>query len=256
MTAAGPSPEPSADVNGSRVRAATGGSSLARALLVSLTSRFAPGKGLVSGHDLINNVTATAVCFMRVWVEVHLAAAASSKPAFERPISMDDGRLEQTLANIAELQAIVDDKDDTGWDDVHEEISWVHALLCEKESFCKSAGTDSDRSELLELRDRLKELEAEREEEDEQGRAWAESVKIVVRPIDRDDVERGAVRHLRSLGVIREASRWDLQNYCRHNCTNYESLLREGESVPGSWYEVLRGRIHALVEQHLEAVDL
>jgi hypothetical protein len=167
---------------------------------------------------------------------------------------MDDRRLKQTLADIAELQAIVDDNDETGWDDVHEEIQLVHALLCEKESFWE-AGGDIHQCELLELRQRLKELETESEEEDEQGRAWAQSVKIVVRLIDASIVEK-TTSHLRGLGVTRDVTSVDVVNYCRHNRTNYESLLREGESVPGHWYEVLKDRINTLIKRRLEELSL
>jgi hypothetical protein len=168
---------------------------------------------------------------------------------------MEDKEREMMLANIAELQAIVEENDESGWSDVHEEIQFVQALLCEKESFYKAACEDSDQSELLELRRRLKELQAEGEEADEQGRAWAESVEIVVGPIDPSVVDRTA-SHLRSLGRIREVRHADIVNYFRHNYTNYESLLREGEEVAGAWYEILRPRIDALVEQRLEVLGI
>ena len=132
------------------------------------------------------------------------------------------------------------------------DFNLVHALLCEKEAFCE-AGGDLSESELLELRQRKRELEDESTENDEAAQKWAESVKIFVRPFGPEIVEEAA-NYLRARGTNRTPNEQDIQNRCRHRYSNYESLLREGDDIPGHWYAILRPRLDELIADRLKAV--
>ena len=64
---------------------------------------------------------------------------------------MDDNQRAKALADIAELQAIVDENDESGWAGWTRNFGSSPPFLCE-ENYCNATGGDLNQSELLELR--------------------------------------------------------------------------------------------------------
>ena len=156
--------------------------------------------------------------------------------------------LEKLSDEILEFQNALEHGVDTL--DQEQNILWT--LIDLKERFAAQSG-NADDPDLPALRQRLADVEQEIDDDCHECEQWAENVEIEAFSIEPDIEDRAGRKYGTPFGEN------GLVAYCRHNCTNYDSLLAEAAeqfSDTTAGYAVIRTRVDRAVVKALERIGI